>query len=722
MLRLPRRPGARPGAPRARLTAALFAALACAGAPTAVEAGNRPRLLAAVDVAPVNDVRTVIVRLSCPVTALDVFPPDRGSSVEIQLEVLPGCALFDGNDLERELIEPRRSARELIDTVVLERRLGGAPTVTVRFLREMRFSVDEANGTRELRIRIPAPKATVEVPPIRPVRPAAITVAERRGLRPAVPPEEAAKTLAEAKNALLAEDLTTAVRLLTKVLEYPENPSSPEAQELLGVARERSHQLAHAKAEYEDYLARYPKGEAADRVRQRLAALVTADKDPRSLGAAQKSKRRDAWDIYGGFSQYYRRDQLSIQNRDQDLNLNTQSSLLNDADLTIRRRGTRFDLLARTSAGYLYDALPDSRGNETRVSSAFVEVADREWDVSGRLGRQSRNSGGVLGTFDGLHLGWQTTPWLRLNTTYGFPVENSRKGIERDRRFMSVAADFGTFRNAWDFTLFAVRQNYEGLLDRQAVGGEVRYFREGRSIYGLVDYDLEYHALNNAFLLATVPFGLQTLTLTVDRRKAPVLTTRNALIGQPVADFETLTTMFDTATLHDLADDRTADSSTLSLYWSRPVGEHWQLNLDGSHTRLSATPASGGVEATPSSSDSGLGMQMIGTGIWKPGDVWIVGLRAMRGEDSDTESLYLSTRWPFGRGLRIGPRLRFDYRSFKTDDTNQWLASPSLRIDWIGRHLALELEAGAEWSSRELLQDQEDTRRWFVSVGYRWIF
>ena len=138
MLRLPRSPGARPGAPLAHLAAALLAALACAGAPTAVEAGNRPRLLAAVDVAPVNDVRTVIVRLSCPVTALDVFPPDRGSSVEIQLEVLPGCALFDGNDLERELIEPRRSARELIDTVVLERRLGGAPTVTIRFLREMR--------------------------------------------------------------------------------------------------------------------------------------------------------------------------------------------------------------------------------------------------------------------------------------------------------------------------------------------------------------------------------------------------------------------------------------------------------------------------------------------------------------------------------------------------------------------------------------------------------
>ena len=180
--------------------------------------------------------------------------------------------------------------------------------------------------------------------------------------------------------------------------------------------------------------------------------------------------------------------------------------------------------------------------------------------------------------------------------------------------------------------------------------------------------------------------------------------------------------MFDPATLRRLADDRTSDSSTASLYWSRPIGEHWQLNLDGSHTSLSSTPASGGVEATPSSSDSGLGLQMIGTGLWKPGDVWIVGLRAQRGENSDTESVFLSTRWPPGRGLRLGPRMRFDYRSFKTDDTRQWLASPSLRIDWVGRRFALEFEAGSEWSSRKLLQDKEDAKRYFLSLGYRWTF
>ena len=55
---------------------------------------------------------------------------------------------------------------------------------------------------------------------------------------------------------------------------------SKEAQEYLGLARERNGQLAHAKAEYRIYLAKYPEGEDAQRVRQRLDALVTAYQAP----------------------------------------------------------------------------------------------------------------------------------------------------------------------------------------------------------------------------------------------------------------------------------------------------------------------------------------------------------------------------------------------------------------------------------------------------------
>ena len=42
---------------------------------------------------------------------------------------------------------------------------------------------------------------------------------------------------------------------------------------MLGIARERNGQMAHAKAEYEEYLRRYPEGPAADRIRSRLKAI-----------------------------------------------------------------------------------------------------------------------------------------------------------------------------------------------------------------------------------------------------------------------------------------------------------------------------------------------------------------------------------------------------------------------------------------------------------------
>jgi len=72
------------------------------------------------------------------------------------------------------------------------------------------------------------------------------------------------------------KDYSHAIALYTKILAYPNHPYRQDAQEYLGLARERNGQLAQAKAEYEAYLKLYPKGEGADRVRQRLTGLITA--------------------------------------------------------------------------------------------------------------------------------------------------------------------------------------------------------------------------------------------------------------------------------------------------------------------------------------------------------------------------------------------------------------------------------------------------------------
>ena len=76
---------------------------------------------------------------------------------------------------------------------------------------------------------------------------------------------EAAALLADARAAIIAQELDRAVQLLTDLQGMPANASSAEAQELLGVVRERNGQLAHAKAEYEIYLAKYPDGPGAER-------------------------------------------------------------------------------------------------------------------------------------------------------------------------------------------------------------------------------------------------------------------------------------------------------------------------------------------------------------------------------------------------------------------------------------------------------------------------
>ncbi len=90
--------------------------------------------------------------------------------------------------------------------------------------------------------------------------------------------------LRDARVALEKHEYPQAVDLLTTLLRQPEYPARADAQELLGLVRERGGQLAQAKAEYEDYLRRYPDRPGAVRVRGRLQALAAASIAPKSTG------------------------------------------------------------------------------------------------------------------------------------------------------------------------------------------------------------------------------------------------------------------------------------------------------------------------------------------------------------------------------------------------------------------------------------------------------
>ncbi len=536
-------------------------------------------------------------------------------------------------------------------------------------------------------------------------------------------PDEIKRALAQAKDAFRHKNYTTAIPLLTQLTEQPEFPQRADAQEMLALARERSGQVAHAKAEYEDYLQRYPAGDGSTRVRKRLQALAWATRPGRN-GTTGNDADESPWRIYGGFSQIYRRDQSQFESGLASSDLTTQDAILSDVSLVARRHGERYDLTTRASAGYSYDMLADGPGSQSRVTMLFAELADRIAGWYARLGRQAGGSAGLMGTFDGMQAGYQLWPRLRVNGFFGFPVDSTREGPDNDRRFVGVSADVGTLANAWDLSFYAVDQQYSGVTDRQAVGTEVRYFRPGITLVGLADFDIHYSTLNTALLLGTFSLPARwTLNFNVDHRKSPGLSTRNAMIGQPVRRFDELFGMYSPQQIEQLALDRTSTSGMYSVGISRPFGERWQWSLDASATTLGSTRESGGVAATPSSgTDTAISTQALGYGLFGRGDVTSLGLQYQSGDSAEMLSLGLGTQLPIGQRWRVGPRLRLDQRKLESDRSTSFMYSPALRAEMRGKHLTFEVEGGAEISSRDVGTDSEDASRYYFSLGYRYDF
>ncbi len=537
-------------------------------------------------------------------------------------------------------------------------------------------------------------------------------------------PDEIKRTLAQAKDAFRHKDYATAIPLLTQLTQQPEFPQRADAQEMLALARERSGQVAHAKAEYEDYLQRYPTGDGSTRVRKRLQALAWASSPrPQWLGRQRRGRipvaglRRLFADLSPGPEPH--RERPRRQRPD-------------DAGRLAQRRESRGASPRR--ALRFHD--PRERGLQLRHARrragqpvARDDAVRRVRRPRRRLVRPARPPGRRLG-----RTAWGRSTGCRRGTSCGrgcasMASSASRwirhaKGPTASRKFVGVSADVGTLANAWDLSFYAVDQQYSGVTDRQAVGTEVRYFRPGITMVGLADFDIHYSTLNTVLLLGTFALPARwTLNLNLDHRKSPGLSTRNAMIGQPVRRFDELFGLFSPQQIEQLALDRTSESRMYSVGVSRPFGERWQWSLDASTMTLGSTRESGGVAATPSSgTDTAVSTQAMGYGLFGRGDVTSLGLQYQTGESAQMLSLGVGTQLPIGERWRVGPRLRLDQRKLESDRSTSLVYSPALRAEMRGKHLTFEVEGGAEIGSRDIGTSSEDASRYYFSLGYRYDF
>lgn len=560
-----------------------------------------------------------------------------------------------------------------------------------------------------------APASNAEVP----VLPTRTNVSAAR-----LSQQQLTELLGQAQAALRSRDHSTAIAALTKLVEQPEYPQRAEALELLGLARERSRQLAHAKAEYEEYLRTYPDDRNVARVRQRLRALASATRRGADGRVTIDSALTSPWRTYGSAAARYRHDTNRVESAAQSLSFTAQNSAIADFDAVARRKGLRFDLLARTSLGYQKDLLSDGPGDRTRISSAYAELADRDLGWSARLGRQSRSAGGLPGSFDGIHVGYQWLPQLRINATYGRVVESAYDSFAGRRSLMGVSVDLGTFAQSWETSLYLADQRDGGVLERRAVGTEVRYVRPGRSIIGLLDYDVSFNELNSVIVLGALELPARwTASFNADHRKSPLLTTRNALLGQPVDSLDALGLQLSTEDLRRLAEDRTAESETYSLALSRPLTERVQLSADATRTSITALPVTDGAGTLDAEMDvMAYSIQLIGGSWIRSNDFHLVGARYQSGRSSSLASLAWYTRFPIGESWRLGPRLRVDEISGPANGSSTLRFVPSLRVDLLGRRSFVIVEAGAELGSGKQGGNDQDTTRYYLGAEYRWTF
>lgn len=539
--------------------------------------------------------------------------------------------------------------------------------------------------------------------------------------RPAESRKDAAldRSLETARAAMAAKRLDEAIASLTQIIAAQDYVHRIDAAELLGLARERKGQLAQAKAVYEDFLRRYPTSPAATRIRQRLQALRTASlPGRRGTGGGDGNT---GWSTVGSASQIYRRDDSQLSSTALSRNLTTQDALLTDVEGLVRRRGERRDLTARTSFGYTKDLLKFGPGDQLRVSSAYLEVNDRELGARARLGRQSRGMAGVAGAFDGLLGSWQWRDNLGFSAVAGLPVESTRRGPGTDRQFLGLAADWANASRSWDAAFYTLAQQYAGEADRRSVGVESRYLRPGRTLVAMIDYDLHFGGLNNLALLGTlVTASRWTFNADASRQRSPLLSIRNALIGQPTLVFDDLYQQFTADEIEQLAKDRSAMLTQYGISVAHPLGDRAQWTLNLLSTDLSGTPASGGVEAIPGlGQDDSLSTEVMWNGLLSAGDTHSLALRYQRGGTGNLLSAGLGSRLPVGGGLRLTSRLRVDRRTRQMDGSQEWVYVPSLRLDWQHGASAVEFESGAELGRRQLASGAERRTRYFFSLGYR---
>ena len=593
-----------------------------------------------------------------------------------------------------------------------------------------------------------------------------------------------AADLALARAAVTAKRYDDAIRLLTKVLETPKDPLAKDARELLGLAREKNNQLAHAAAEYRQYLSDYPGGADAARVQQRLDGVIALQNKPlddlhkaaeenqrkadaAAIAAAHQKAVADAaaapslppaapvrvsgavqlvgpaqgaaptpvaagWEhsYDGSVGVYYMRNQGSNQILDPlnpggttTLNQVYQDTVSTDINLRGRASNATFAATAAISGSQDKSFISD-RLDYSRLSQAYLAGEWKDRGIDLKVGRQTHYGGGVLGRFDGAYGQYTISPGRWIGVVAGAPVDQTRDGFMlRNRFFYGLSYGFKLWDPRLDAAVFGIEQIADGALDRRAVGYDLKFTDKQFAMYATLDYDVNFREFNDVIIAGNRTFAdHSTFGFNVDYRKSPALFASNAVQGQGTDRLGDLLGRYDYSQIAQYATDRSADTYTASVNYSHPFNEHWQIYTDLYETYTGPTASSAGIDAIPAEGpDTYADVQLIATGLRQESDLYVGGLRLGRSSTSNQYELDLGTKQPISGKWRLSPEAKFGYKTYSSDGHTEFHFLPSLGLNYsFTRSSSLEIDAGGHLT--ESYGSATASRNWelLLTAGYRY--
>lgn len=647
-----------------------------------------------------------------PVHYLSHFPLESGAT--LQVFIGPRTAVdaeVDKLPYTQAMRAPNSSEIPLTQ-VTFRINEAGESSLVVDFERVVNFTVSDGRSANSLIVTLPDLKLTQ-------------TVQKKNAHIVALTNSKSYKLLVLGRKALKRGDNAAAIRIFTKMLGLPQSPERQEALELLGVARERNGQLAHAKAMYREYLKTYPDSEGAARVKQRLQDLLSDQLKPKARlkPAKQQVGRKTTSRIYGSFAQYYYRGENNIEDTGSTVD---QSLLLNQLSVSWRIRSTDYDIRNFVYASHSHDFATDSTKAVT-LETAYSQFKNSRLGFAGRVGRQTGSSGGVLGKFDGLRASYDWTRKLAVNAVAGYPVDiGNKRSIQTQKPFWGIGVEVDGEGKQVDILPYYIRQQVDGIIDREAIGSEFRYFNKQGNYYGLVDYDIAYSDLNIYLFRGQYNWRKNTIfNLNFDYRNNPLLFTTNALIGR--TDVSTIDDLLDIRSeerIYEIAENRVGNATTLSFGVSHTLDSRYQVNADLTYARQTyvvddITP---GFIHSENDHQLYLSGQLIANRWFNDRDISVLGVRLSQTSSYDELSLSASNRLPLKNKWKFDTRLRADMRQ---NDSGEDLVKFRPSVKWDFRQnqtMYYEAEIGVEWWRYGGDSNNPDFRRIFANVGYRWNF